>query len=56
MGEVKEKYIWYFFNTADGTKMIVTDEKDVVQAVEVYKALGYKNVDKIEFAGKVYTK
>jgi hypothetical protein len=54
MSNVAKKYIWSFFNAAVGQTAIVTDEKDVAKAVEVYKELGYKNIDKIEFVCEAY--
>jgi hypothetical protein len=54
MSNVAKKYIWSFFNPAAGCVAIVTDEKDVAKAVEVYKELGYKNIDKIEFVCEAY--
>jgi hypothetical protein len=54
MSNVAKKYIWSFFNPAAGRVAIVTDEKDVAKAVEIYKELGYKNIDKIEFVCEVY--
>jgi hypothetical protein len=54
MSNVAKKYIWSFFNPAAGRVAIVTDEKDVAKAVEVYKELGYKNIDKIEFICEAY--
>jgi hypothetical protein len=54
MSNVAKKYIWSFFNPAAGRVAIVTDEKDVAKAVEIYKELGYKNIDKIEFISEAY--
>jgi hypothetical protein len=54
MSNVTKKYIWSFFNPAAGRTAIVTDEKDVAKAVEIYKELGYKNIDKIEFICEAY--
>jgi len=56
MRKIVEKYMWHFFNSAVGTIPIVTDKKDVVEAVVMYKALGYKHTDRVEFVGKVYVK
>lgn len=54
MSNVAKKYIWSFFNPAAGRVAIVTDEKDVAKAVDIYKELGYKNIDKIEFISEAY--
>jgi paraquat-inducible protein B len=54
MSNIAKKYIWSFFNPAAGRTAIVTDEKDVAKAVEIYKELGYKNIDKIEFISEAY--
>lgn len=54
MSNVAKKYIWSFFNSAAGRTAIVTDEKDVAKAVEIYKELGYKNIDTIEFVCEAY--
>jgi hypothetical protein len=54
MSNVAKKYIWSFFNSAVGRTAIVTDENDVAKAVEIYKELGYKNIDKIEFISEAY--
>jgi hypothetical protein len=54
MSNVTTKYLWSFFNSAVGRTTIITDEKDVAKAVEIYKELGYKNIDTIEFIGEAY--
>jgi hypothetical protein len=54
MSNVAKKYIWSFFNSAAGRTAIITDEKDVAKAVEIYKGLGYKNIDTIEFVCEAY--